>query len=77
MCTLSKFNRLIYRPVTSWGRPYENMTKYQDMEWTRNFDFLGTAPDGQGIMRPLTEDDRKIIDELGFRHIPTKIPEAK
>jgi hypothetical protein len=73
LCTLSKFHKLIYRPVTSSGRPHENITKYQDMKWTRNFDFLGTAPEGPGIMKPLTEENKRIINDLGFNHVPTKI----
>lgn len=77
MCKLSKFNKLIFKPVTMSGTACPEVTTQKQLASYRRFDFLGSALDGPDHMKSITDDDRKIIYDLGFDHIPTKIPKSK
>lgn len=73
MCRLREFNNLVFRPVTTGGRDNSAETKTKSSLISyRNLNFMGNAIDGIDHFQPLTDGDRKIIDELGLTHVPMK-----
>jgi hypothetical protein len=76
VCQLREFHNLVFRPVNSSGRDGNIKTK-GSLSTYQHVSFIGNAMEGIDHIRPLTNKDREIMEDIGLIHVPLKVDKDK